>query len=183
MGAVRTVSPCMNTAYHPIAKSLHWVMALLLLSLVVLGATMTELPLSPLKLQLYSWHKWAGVSVFLLVLIRLMWRWKNPPAPLPNHIPKAHRTAAHATHMVLYSLMALIPLSGWLMSSAKGVQTVWFGVLPLPDLLDKNKELADALVTLHGGLNLLLLTLVAAHVGAALWHHFIRKDDLLQRMI
>ena len=109
------------------------------------GPIMQDLPLSPQKLQLYSWHKWAGVTVFLLVLFRLAWRATHPPPPLPDHLPKVMRFAAHAGHTLLYGLMFVIPLSGWLMSSAKGFQTVWFGVLPLPDGVDKNRALGDLL--------------------------------------
>jgi len=79
--------------------------------------------------------------------------------------------------------MFAIPLSGWLMSSAKGFQTVWFGVLPLPDLLGKDKALGDLLQTVHMGLNFTLVAVLLAHVGAALKHHFIDKDDVLTRML
>ena len=91
--------------------------------------------------------------------------------------------AAHAGHLALYGLMLAIPLSGWLMSSAKGFQTVWFGVLPIPDLLEKNKELGNLLQTIHMSLNLLFVVTLAGHIGAALKHHFIDKDDILTRML
>ena len=91
--------------------------------------------------------------------------------------------AAHAGHFALYALMIAIPLSGWLMSSAKGFQTVWFGVLPIPDLLDKNKALGDLLAVVHMGLNLLFVAVIAGHIGASLKHHFIDKDDILTRML
>jgi cytochrome b561 len=86
-------------------------------------------------------------------------------------------------HLLLYVLMLAIPLSGWLMSSAKGFQTVWFGVLPLPDLLAKDKALGDLAATLHMSLNLLLVALLVTHVGASLKHHFIDKDDVLLRIL
>jgi cytochrome b561 len=91
--------------------------------------------------------------------------------------------AAHAGHFMLYALMIAIPLSGWLMSSAKGFQTVWFGVLPIPDLLAKNKELGDLLALVHKSLNLLFIAVIAGHIGAALKHHLIDKDDILIRML
>lgn len=84
---------------------------------------------------------------------------------------------------MIYLLMVAIPLSGWLMSSAKGYQTVYFGILPIPDLLGKNKELGDVLQTVHQTLNFLLAALVIGHVGAALKHHLIDKDDVLRRML
>ena len=169
--------------YTSTAKTLHWLISLLLLGLLGLGFYMQGLPLSPAKLKLYSWHKWFGVTVFLLVIVRLAWRITNPPPALPEHMPKAQQLMAHAGHLALYGLMLAIPLSGWLMSSAKGFQTVWFGVLPLPDLLAADKELGEQLLTLHLGLNLGLIAVLVGHVGAALKHHFIDKDDILVRML
>ena len=91
--------------------------------------------------------------------------------------------AAEATHVLLYLLMFAVPISGWLMSSAKGFQTVWFGVLPLPDLLDKNQQLGDLLKEVHEALNFGMAGLVLAHAGAALKHHVIDRDDVLARML
>ena len=153
--------------YTGTAKVLHWLMAILLFGLLALGSYMQDLPLSPEKLQFYSWHKWAGVSAFLLVLLRLLWRITHRPPALPETMPKLLQLAAHAGHLALYGLMLAIPLSGWLMSSAKGFQTVWFGVLPIPDLLDKNKELGDLLQTVHMSLNLLFVVVLLGHIGAA----------------
>ena len=173
----------MTAQYTRTAKSLHWLMALLIIGLVPLGLYMHELPLSPQKLQLYSWHKWAGVTVFVLLLVRVSWRLTHQPPALPWHMSKTEQLAAHAGHIVLYLLMLAIPVSGWLMSSAKGIQTVWFGVLPIPDLLAKDKELGNALAELHEILSWTMVAVLVAHVGAALKHHFIDKDDVLKRMM
>lgn len=173
----------MTDRYTGTAKTLHWLMAILLFGLLALGFYMHDLPLSPEKLKLFSWHKWAGVTAFLLVLARLGWRVTHLPPALPASMPRTMQLAAHAGHFALYALMIAIPLSGWLMSSALGFQTVWFGVLPIPDLLDKNKELGDLLVVVHKGLNLLFVAVLAGHIGAALKHHFIDKDDILTRML
>jgi cytochrome b561 len=172
----------MNTTYTPVAKSLHWLMALLILGLLVLGTYMSDLPLSPQKLELYAWHKWAGVTVFLLVWLRLAWRVAHRPPGLPASLSPRMRLAAHAGHAALYVLMVLIPLSGWLMSSAKGFQTVWFGVLPIPDLIGKDRLLGEILQQVHEALSSLLMLTLAGHVAAALWHHFVLKDDTLRRM-
>jgi cytochrome b561 len=169
--------------YTATAKALHWAMAILIFGLLALGFYMHDLPLSPEKLKLYSWHKWAGVTAFLLVLVRLAWRAAHRPPPLPAAMPPAMRIAAHAGHILLYALMLAIPLSGWLMSSAKGFQTVWFGVLPIPDLIGKDKELGDLLQTAHMALNLFFVLAIAGHIGAALKHHFIDRDDILTRML
>lgn len=173
----------MNHHYTRTAKSLHWLMALMIFGLLALGFYMRDLPLSPEKLQYYSWHKWAGVSVFVLVWLRLAWRIAQRPPALPDSMPAAVQWAAHAGHFLLYALMFAIPLSGWLMSSAKGVQTVWFGVLPIPDLLGKDKELGKSLALLHQSLNIGLLVLIAGHAGAAFFHHFFQQDDTLRRML
>jgi cytochrome b561 len=169
--------------YTPVAMTLHWVMALGILSTFAFGLYMQDLPLSPDKLRYYSWHKWAGVTLFLLVLFRVFWRITHkPPAP-PGHMPRWQVLAADGAHHALYLLMLAIPLSGWLMSSAKGFQTVWFGVVPLPDLLAKDKELGNLLQLVHMSLNYLMIAIIAAHIGAALKHHLIDRDDVLKRML
>lgn len=178
-----TSSATAADSYNSVAKGLHWLMALLIIGLIALGLYMHELPLSPQKLQLYSWHKWAGVTVFMLLLVRLAWRLTFPPPPMPWQMSRLQQRAAHAGHFALYLLMLVLPLSGWLMSSAKGVQTVWFGVVPLPDLIGKDKALGAQLAELHALLSWTLIALVAVHVGAALKHHWIDRDDVLARML
>ncbi|MDO8988063.1 MAG: cytochrome b [Sideroxyarcus sp.] len=173
----------MNDNYTRTAISLHWLIALLIFAAFPLGIYMHDLPLSPYKLRLYSYHKWIGVTVFLLALFRIYWRATHLPPVLPDSMKNWEKFAAHSAHYVLYALIVIIPISGWLMSSAKGFQTVWFGVLPLPDLVDKNKELGDQLLQVHQALNLLLLGTLAAHVGGALKHHFIERDNILARML
>jgi cytochrome b561 len=123
------------------------------------------------------------VTVFLLVIIRLGWRITHTPPAMPEEMPQLQQVAATIFHFALYALMFLIPLSGWLMSSAKGFQTVWFGVLPIPDLLPKDKAVGDALKEIHQALNLLLIGILIIHVLAALKHHFIDKDNVLKQML
>jgi len=173
----------MNKKYTRTAMSLHWLMFIGLAATLGLGFYMHDLPLSPNKLQLYSWHKWAGITLFLLALLRIVWRLTHRPPELPQLMPDLLKKAAHAMHWLLYLLMLAIPLSGWLMSSAKGFTTVWFGVLPLPDLVGKDAALGSQLQTLHMSLNFALLALVAGHVGAALKHHFIDRDGVLASML
>ncbi len=168
--------------YTAVAIVLHWLMAALLLGLFAVGLYMVDLPLSPRKLQVYSWHKWAGVTAFAFVLVRLAWRAGHPPPPLPASMAVWERAAAAVAHGALYVLMLAIPLSGWLMSSAMGFQTVWFGVLPIPDLIGKNEELGDLLRIIHISLNYTLAGLVLLHIGAALKHRLINRDDVFGRM-
>jgi len=169
--------------YTATAKLLHWLTLLLLLGSYSLGWVMTDLKLSPTKLQLFSYHKWIGVTVFLLALLRVLWRLASRPPPLPAAMPHWQRVIAENTHRLLYLLLFSVPLSGWLMSSAHGFQTVYLGVLPIPDLLAKNHDLAETLEQVHESLTLLLLAVVALHALAALKHHFIDHDDILRRML
>lgn len=173
----------MSLRYGSPAIFLHWFMAALLLGLFCVGVYMHELPLSPWKLKVYSWHKWAGMTVFLLFWLRLAWRLSHRPPPLPSIMPFWQQWLAHGMHWLLYGLMLLIPLTGWLMSSAKGFQTVYFGVLPIPDLLAKDVALGNQLRDVHAALNFLFITLVFLHVGAALKHHCLDRDDVLRRML
>lgn len=177
------VRAVMSERYTPAAIGFHWLMVLLLAGLFALGLYMHDLPLSPWKLKLYSWHKWAGVTALLLVLLRLAWRAGHAPPALPDGMAAWLRQAARLGHAALYLLMIAVPLSGWLMSSAKGVQTVWFGVLPIPDLLDKDERLGEWLQQTHRWLNFTLAALVAGHAAMALKHHFVDRDDVLLRML
>src|SRR5690554_6100047 len=178
-----TIPDSVVKPYTRPARYLHWLLAVMLLSMFVLGFYMEGLPLSPDKLKLYSWHKWSGVTIFMLVIIRLAWRVTHRPPPLPDHLSPLMKFAAHAGHVALYGLMLVIPLSGWLMSSAMGIQTVWFGVVPLPDLIPRSKELGDFFQTTHFNLNLLLIATLIGHIGMALKHHFVDKDGTLYRML
>jgi cytochrome b561 len=173
----------MTAQYTRTAITLHWAIALMIFTIFPLGLYMHDLPLSPDKLRLYSYHKWLGVTIFLLAVLRVTWRVRHRAPPLPAAMPGWEKLASHGVHYLLYALIFAVPLSGWLMSSAKGVQTVWFGVLPLPDLVAKNKELGDLLQETHSSLNFLMFAAVLAHAGAALKHHFIDRDDILTRML
>lgn len=169
--------------YTSTAIALHWLAALLIFAAFPLGVYAPELALSPLKLKLLSYHKWLGVTIFLLTVARLAWRAAHTPPPLPDSIPRWQQRAAHGLHHVLYLLLLAIPLSGWLMSSAKGFPVVYFGVVQLPDLVGKDAGLADWLKELHEALNSGLLMLVVLHVAAALKHHFIDRDATLRRIL
>ncbi len=175
--------PTSLSEYSRTAIALHWLIALLVFSLFPLGLYMSDLPFSPGRLKLYSYHKWLGVTVFMLAIVRLAWRLTHPAPPPPAGMPAWQRIAATATHHMLYALLILVPLSGWLMSSAKGFQTVYLGIIPLPDLLTKDKALGDALLVVHQALNFTLAALVATHLGAALKHYFVDRDEVLGRMI
>jgi len=172
-----------STRYTTTAMALHWLTALFIFTTFPLGVYMHELALSPLKLQLVSYHKWLGVTIFLLTVARLAWRATHVPPPLPETIPLWQQRAAHGLHFLLYVLLLTIPLTGWLMSSAKGFPVVYLGLVQLPDLVGKDKVLGDLLAEVHEMLNFGLLALVGMHIAAALKHHFIEHDDTLRRML
>ena len=173
----------MTKRYTRTAISLHWLIALGLTGTFALRFYIEGLPLSPAKLKLYSWHKWAGMTLLALVVVRLAWRLTHPAPALPDSMGPVARLLAHAGHWLLYALMLAIPVSGWLMRSAQGFQVVWFGVVPLPDLVPKNDTLGEILRNVHVILNYVMLVAVIGHIGAALQHHFIKKDTVLIRML
>ncbi|MEO7725755.1 MAG: cytochrome b [Burkholderiales bacterium] len=169
--------------YTNTAIALHWLIFVLIACGFTLAVYMVDLPLSPAKLKYFSWHKWLGVTVFLLALARLAWRMVHGAPALPASVPRWQHRAAQATHVALYALIVIIPLTGWLYSSAAGVPTVYFGLLQLPDLVSKDKALAEQLKWLHVTLNYTLLAMVMLHAAAALQHHFFARDDVLRRML
>jgi cytochrome b561 len=165
------------------ARVLHWLAALLIFCGFALGLFMTGLPFSPEKFRVYAWHKWIGITVFLLAAARLAWRTAHPPPALPAAMPRWQVRASHLTHGLLYVLMVAIPFSGWIYSSSTGVSVVYLGLLPLPDLLPKDREVAKSLLIVHKTLNFTLAAVVTLHVAAALKHHFVDRDGVLRRML
>jgi len=171
-----------NSRYSSTAIALHWLMALLILANFCLGLYMADLDFSMTRLKLFNYHKWAGVTILSLAALRLLWRLMNRPPEMPA-APKWQHAAAHATHWGLYALFFAVPLSGWAYSSAAGFPIVWFGVLPLPDFVAKNKELSELIKPWHEYLAWVLAALVALHLAAVAKHLLIDKDGTLCRML
>jgi cytochrome b561 len=169
--------------YTRTARMLHWLAALLIVTGFGLGLYMTDLEFSPDKLQYYVWHKWLGITVFLLAAARLAWRAAHPAPVLPDVMPAWQVRAAGAAHGLLYILMLAIPLSGWIYSSATGVSVAYLNLVDLPNLVPKDRELAKTLLLVHQSLNYLLAAVVTVHVAAAFKHHFVDHDDILARML
>jgi cytochrome b561 len=167
--------------YTHTAMALHWLLAALIVANFALGIYMHELPFSMTRLQLYNWHKWAGVVILTLSAARLLWRLTHrPPAHLP--MPAWQSRAAHAAHLALYVLFFAVPLAGWAYSSAAGFPVVLFGVLPLPDFVPVQRELSEVLKEMHATLAMTLAVLVLVHVAGAIKHQWLDRDGLLQRM-
>jgi cytochrome b561 len=161
---------------------LHWLTLLLIIAAYVLASLLEDMTLSPLKLQLYSWHKWVGISVLFLLPLRLLSRFVDH-FDHRFQLTALEVKASSAVHGLLYLLLIAVPMFGWLHSSAAGFSVVWFGVLPLPDMVGKDKALAEIFKELHEGSVNLLVTLVVLHAAAALYHHHIRRDGVLARMV
>ncbi len=175
-----------DSRYHGLSILLHWVLGAALIAVFALGAYMADLPFSPQRLKLYSWHKWAGVVILILSLLRLFWRLTHRPPALPASIADAmpgwQRAAHHATHHGLYLLFFAVPLIGWAYSSAAGFPIVLFGLLPLPDFVPADKALAELIKPWHELSAFALAGLALLHVAGALKHAVIDRDGLLQRM-
>lgn len=175
--------PDPSSSYTRTAINLHWIIFALVCCGWALGQYMTTLQFSPQKLRYVSWHKWLGVTVFAIAIVRLAWRIYRPAPPLPATVSRLQSRAATMMHACLYILILAIPITGWLFSSASGVPTVYLGWLQLPDILQKDKPVADVLKSVHAALNWTLLALVCSHAALALKHHFVDRDDVLARMI
>lgn len=145
------------------------------------GVYMTDLPFSPARIKQFNWHKWAGITILALSALRLLWRLTHTP-PTPLSMPTWQQKASSSAHLLMYGLFFAIPLVGWAYSSATGFPVVYFGVLPLPDWVAKDADLAAQLKLIHRTLAYTLAALVVLHVAAALKHQFIDKDGLLARM-
>ncbi|MEG0922468.1 MAG: cytochrome b [Comamonas sp.] len=176
-----------NTRYSGTAIALHWVLALALIGIFAFGLYMTSLPFSPTRLKYFNWHKWAGMTILILSVLRIVWRITHRPPALPAKMAQAmpawQHVAHHGVHHVMYALFFAVPLMGWIYSSAAGFPIVLFGVLPLPDLVGKSPELAAALKPWHGYLAYTLAALVVLHIAALIKHQLIDRDGLLSRML
>jgi cytochrome b561 len=176
-----TATSTTRLRYTGVAIGFHWLLALMIIISFSVGWYMSELSMSPTRLKLFNWHKWAGITILALSILRLVWRLTHrPPPDVPG--PRWQQRMAHLTHWALYALFFLVPLAGWAYSSAAGFPVVWFGVLPLPDFVSPDKALAEVMKERHEFLAWTLGLLVLLHVGAAVKHHFFDRDGLINRM-
>jgi len=172
----------MTQRYRWPTIGIHWLTVLLIISAYVLASILEDMTLSPQKLKLYSWHKWVGIPVLFLLPLRLLFRFLDPLDHRAG-LTALEVKASAAVHGVIYLLLIAVPMFGWLHSSAAGFPVVWLGVLPLPDLVGKDKALAEVFKELHEGSVNLLIVLVVLHAAAALYHHHFRRDGVLARMV
>lgn len=171
-----------SAAYTSVAKWLHWLMALVIVAAWGIGYYAHEfMPKGPERTGMFGVHKAIGTAVLLLIVLRMAWR-ATHPAPSQGLAPWLHNVS-RAAHGVLYFLMLAMPITGWLMTSAKGRDVHFLGLWQLPALLEKNADLARLFEDAHKLMAWVILSLVLAHVLAALHHHFIRRDGVLRSML
>jgi cytochrome b561 len=173
--------------YSGVAIVLHWLLALVVFGMFLMGVYMTDLPFSPQRLKLFNWHKWIGITFLVLTVLRLLWRFAHRPPALPeaisNAMPDWQMRAYHATHHLMYLLFFAVPLIGWAYSSAAGFSIVWFGQIALPDFVPADKALAALIKPFHQLSALALIGLSGLHIAAALKHQWVDRDGLIAQML
>lgn len=169
--------------YGVVAQVFHWAIFALFVGLFVVAEMMEEAPKGPGKYALYDLHKSLGVSVLFLAFARISWRMANPKPQLEGTLSKGIEKAASASHFLLYAVMFIMPLGGYIMSVTGGHPVGFFGLFKLPMLMGKNHDLHEAFEEVHEVMAVLILVLVSVHLLAALWHHFVVKDNVLRRML
>jgi len=181
------MSGSQTLSYSGFSKLLHWMMALMIFGLVAVGLYMAELPDdAPNRAQLYGMHKSMGVLLLILLLVRLAWLRIRPAPALPEAFAAKERLVIKGVQAALYLLMALLPISGYLMSTAAGYPVTFFGLFKLPALVGESKELAGFAKEMHelGGYATILFVLL--HMIGAVKHRLKDKGgptDILQRML
>ena len=164
-------------------RAFHWLVAVLILAQGVIGLSMVQMGLTPAKVRVFALHKSIGMTILALVLLRIAWRITERRPADPPAMPHWQRRAAHALHLTLYVLIVAIPLSGWWFNSTANAPLVWFGWFDIPGLTGGYDPVwKPRALMVHQALFWILVALLAGHVGAALWHHFRERDDVLRRM-
>ncbi len=170
-------------AWGTLSKALHWLIVLLIILQYFIAQRAEELPLGLAKLQAYGWHKSFGMTILMLAVLRLTWRLLNPTPALAPVTRPWERVLAHLSHLMLYGLIFAMPISGWLMSSARNFTVSWFNLFQFPNLVGRDEVLYEATKDLHHLLFKVLIVVAALHVAGALKHHFIDRNDVLRRML
>jgi cytochrome b561 len=179
MGDMTAAAP----GYTPVARVLHWVVAVLVLLMVPLGIVIADEWGGPAQDSLYNLHKSVGLTLIPIVIVRLLYRLNHPPPPLPSDLLAIQKFAAYATHWALYALILIQPIVGYIMTSAYPAPVPFFGLFNLPAIWPADRALSDRLVVVHLYIGISIAVVAAMHISAALYHHFVRKDRVLMRMI
>lgn len=166
--------------FNLLARVLHWAMAIAILSMLFVGAGMVVS--LQYRTQLLALHRPLGIAILLLAIVRLVNRLTRPTPALPSDLPTIQKFAAHASHWLLYGLMLAMPLIGWAMLSAGGYPISMFGGMHLPAIVPHSAEVYGVLRPLHGALAYLLFLTILGHLGAALFHAWVRRDEVFGQM-
>ena len=170
------------TRYGAVAQLFHWLIVVLIITQFVLAKRAEGLaPVA--KIGVLATHKSVGITILALALLRLAWRLLNPVPPAPATTPRWQQRAAHASHFLLYALLFITPVLGWLMSSARNFSVSWWGLVTLPDFIEPNRQTYEVLHEVHEIMAYTLATIAVIHIAAALKHHFADRDDVLRRML
>jgi cytochrome b561 len=178
-----TTSALSVPAYTVTARVLHWITAVLVLAMVPVGLVIANEWGGPAQDFLYNLHKSIGVTLIPIVIVRLIYRLTHPPAPLPDDIPAIQKFAAHVTHWALYGLILVQPFVGYIMTSAYPAPVPFFGLFEMPSIWPADRPLSERLSTVHLIIGISIAVVACMHIGAALFHYFVRKDRVLQRML
>jgi cytochrome b561 len=170
-------------AWGVVSKTLHWLVVALIINQWWLMQRADSLPLGAAKLQAIGLHKSLGMTILVLAILRLVWRLANPVPSLEGQTKSWERRLAWLSHVLLYALLFALPLSGWLMSSARNFPVSWFNQFQFPDLVAADPELYRTMQDLHHLLFSALVVMALLHVAGALKHHFIDRNEVLRRML
>ena len=166
--------------FNGLARLLHWSMAAAIFAMLFVGAGMVVS--LQYRAQLLDLHRPLGIAILLLAIVRLINRLSRPTPPLPADLPPLQKFAAHASHWLLYGLMLAMPLIGWAMLSAGGYPIVMFGGVHLPAIVPHSASVYGVLRPLHGVLAYVLFFTIIGHLGAALFHAWVRRDAVFGQM-
>ena len=166
-----------------LSQAFHWVIVALVITQVVLASTANYLPRGAEKVTTLTYHMWVGITILMLVALRLAWRWMSPAPPLPSTMRPYECRLAHFTAQLVYVVLLAMPLSGWAMASARAFPVSWFGLVQLPDFVPTSRPLHELMHVTHEAFAYTLGLVAVLHIAGALWHHFVLRDGVLRRML
>ena len=172
-----------SDSYGFLAKAFHWIIALMIIGMIAVGFVMTAMEPAPTKFFIYGLHKATGIVILALVFLRLMWRLYNPSPQLPLELTSWHRRMGKLSPIVLYFLLFLMPISGYILSEAGGYPISVYGLFIVPNFVEKNSEISKIASLIHEYGAFVFIGILVLHLSAALYHHFVLKNNVLQRML
>jgi cytochrome b561 len=171
-------------SYDRVAQAVHWLVAALAVTVIWLGWGIAWAPRNTPRRDLFVLiHESVGLTILAAMVFRAWWRWRHPPPPLPPTLARHEAALAHLTHLTLYVLLLVMPVAGYLNIAAAGHAVNFFGIVPMPPLLPENARLSQAAIAIHLAGQYPLYFFVALHIAGALFHGFVRRDGVVERML